>query len=156
MDDEPRFGSEFHPDVSRDEDSSSIDRYSGAFFPQAKHFVVAGGKFKSVTHIHQAAANAPPDFRIIPIGDLNLLHQLELCSGSGVARRRQGRTFVRRMYSAHIQGCKSNMAVTLYQGDGAKDRWNEDISQYSRLRHPYLAQLYGIVRAHSTNCAQLV
>jgi hypothetical protein len=128
---------------------------------------VAGGKFKSVTHIHQAAANAPSgrqgshthinktyyrriDFRIIPIGDLNLLHQLELCSGSGAVRRRHGRTFVRRMYSAHIQGCKSNMAVTLYQGDGAKDvcvlfsglevdffrsqRWKEDISQYLELR----------------------
>ncbi|KAJ7018582.1 hypothetical protein C8F04DRAFT_1198799 [Mycena alexandri] len=145
MDDEPRFESEFHPDVSRDEDSSSLNRYNGAFFPRAKHFVVAGGKFTSVTHIHQAAANAPPNFRIIPIGDLNLLHQLEPCSGFGVVRRRQGQTFVRRMYSAHIQGCKSNMAVTLYQGDGAKDRWKEDISQYSELRHPYLAQLYGIV-----------
>ncbi|KAJ7135934.1 hypothetical protein C8R44DRAFT_769310 [Mycena epipterygia] len=49
------------------------------------------------------------------------------------------------MYSAQIQGCKSNMAVTLYQGDGAKDRWKEDISQYLEFRHPYLAQVYGIV-----------
>jgi hypothetical protein len=38
-----------------------------------------------------------------------------------MVRLGDGRTFVRRMYSAQIQDCKSNMAVALYQGDGAKD-----------------------------------
>jgi hypothetical protein len=113
-------------------------RYAGAFFPKAKQFIVTGGKFKSITHIHQAAPSAPPgrlgihllnqetypgwkDFPIIPLGHVNLLHRIAVNSGSAVLHHGHGRTSVRRMYSAEIQGCKSKMAVALYQGDGAEE-----------------------------------
>ncbi|KAJ7876852.1 hypothetical protein B0H14DRAFT_2567965 [Mycena olivaceomarginata] len=124
-------------------------RYSGTFFTKAKHFVVEGGNFQSVTNIHQVVPSAPPEFPVIPFGYINLLHKIEPRGGSGVVHHNYGRNSVRTVYSAGIHGCKSNMTVALYQGKGAEDRWRKDISQYSELRlhhrHPYLAQLYGIV-----------
>jgi hypothetical protein len=115
-------------------------RYSGAFFPKAKDFIVAGGKFQSVINIHQAVASAPPgkqaaliramsmesypqriDFTVIPLGHINLLHPIGLHGASGVANRKYGRNSVRRMYSAHIHDYKSTLAVALYQGEGAED-----------------------------------
>jgi hypothetical protein len=41
-------------------DLSGRCRYEGAFFPNAKRFVVSGGKFMSVTNIHEPAPRAPP------------------------------------------------------------------------------------------------
>jgi hypothetical protein len=112
-------------------------RYTGAFFPKAMHFVVAGGKFKSITHVHQAAPIAPPgqlehirsteiltfgtDFRLIPLGDLNLLQEIGIHCGANVVHRKNGGNSVRRMYSARVHGCKANMTVALYQGSGAED-----------------------------------
>jgi hypothetical protein len=115
-------------------------RYTGAFFTKAKHFIVAGGKFKSVTHVHQAAPCASPgtqgsiipaismkayprwtEFPVIPLGHINLLCKIERDGGSGVVRRKYGQNSVRRIYSAWIHGCQSNMAVALYQGDGAEN-----------------------------------
>jgi hypothetical protein len=112
-------------------------RYTGAFFPKAKHFVVAGGKFKSITNIHHAASAPagregthsltekayPPwiDFRVIPLGDLNLLHTIGSESGAGAVRGKHGRPSFRTVYSAEIYGCKSHMTVALYQGNGAQD-----------------------------------
>jgi hypothetical protein len=117
--------------------NSTHCRYAGAFFPKAKHFVVAGGKFKSVTNIHQAAPSAPPgelkcipsteiltlgtDFRVIPLGDLNLLHEIRLQRGVDMVSWKNGGNSVRRMYTASIHGCKSKMTVALYQGDDAED-----------------------------------
>jgi hypothetical protein len=61
------------------------------------------------------------DFRIIPLGDLNLLHEIGFRNGSDVVRHKHGRTSVRTVYSAKIHGSKSNMTVALYQGDGAQE-----------------------------------
>jgi hypothetical protein len=77
MEDAPQFVPEFDIESSLVGNGSSPDqyvpralltdtsnsthcRYTGAFFPKAKHFVVAGGKFKSVTNIHQVIPSAPP------------------------------------------------------------------------------------------------
>jgi hypothetical protein len=77
MDDESHLEPEFLPEASLDEDGSSPEgyvperrtvgvseyirrRYSGAFFPKAKDFVVAGGNFQSVTNITRAAPSIPP------------------------------------------------------------------------------------------------
>ncbi|KAJ6518416.1 hypothetical protein DFH09DRAFT_1373441 [Mycena vulgaris] len=59
MDDELTFNAEFHSESSLDEDGPRNDQYTGAFFPKAQNFVVAGGKFKSITNIMQAAPPAP-------------------------------------------------------------------------------------------------
>ncbi|KAJ7232863.1 hypothetical protein C8J57DRAFT_1480491, partial [Mycena rebaudengoi] len=51
------------------------------------------------------------------------------------------------MYSAHIQGSQTIMTAAVYEGDGAEEKWRDEISQYSKLRHPNLFQLYGIVNS---------
>jgi hypothetical protein len=116
---------------------SGQSRYTGAIFPKAKHFVVAGGKFKSVTHVHHAAPSAPPgnleyilstemltlmtDFPIIPLGHINLLQEIGLHRGADVLRQKNGGNSVRKMYTARVHGCRSNMTVALYQGNGAEE-----------------------------------
>jgi hypothetical protein len=66
-----------------------------ALFPNGKHLVIGGGTFKSVTNIHEVPIillvskdhtftkslsretyDSWIDFRIIPLGDLNLLHKI--------------------------------------------------------------------------------
>jgi hypothetical protein len=50
-----------------------------------------------------------------------LLQEIGLNGGAGVVHRKHRRTPVRTVYSAKIHGCKSNMTVALYQGNGAED-----------------------------------
>ncbi|KAJ6532518.1 hypothetical protein B0H19DRAFT_450554 [Mycena capillaripes] len=114
---------------------------TSAFFSNSKRLVVTGGNF---TNINQAAPSSTPDFRVIPLGDLNLLHPIGPSSGSAVVSRRRKRATVRRMYSAQIHGSRSNMTAAVYQGDGAEEQWRAGISRYADIRHPYLFQLYGI------------
>jgi hypothetical protein len=61
------------------------------------------------------------DFRVIPLGDLNLLQEIGIDRGADVVHRKNGGKSVRRMYTARVHGCKSNMTVALYQGNGAED-----------------------------------
>ncbi|KAJ6550006.1 hypothetical protein B0H19DRAFT_1264870 [Mycena capillaripes] len=130
---------EINPETGRlEEYGPPPDQYIGAFFPQAKDFVVTGGRFESITHIHHAPLPSP-DFRAIPLGDLYLSRQL------GIVHRRYGSGSVRRMYSSEIRGSNALVVAILYEGDGAKEHWRAEISRYSRLRHPNIVQLLGIV-----------
>ncbi|KAJ7147410.1 hypothetical protein C8R43DRAFT_530072 [Mycena crocata] len=87
------------------------------------------------------------DFRMIPLGDIDLQHEIRLGNGTGVVGRRSRGTCVRRMYSAKIHGKMSNMTVALYLGDKAEGTWGQDTSRVSELRHPNLVQIYGAARA---------
>jgi hypothetical protein len=98
---------------------------------------VSGGRFTNITHVHLPAPRAPPsklehshsvgiltlmtDFRTIPLGDLNLVQEIGFRRGANVVHRKNGGNSVRRMYTARVEGCKSNMTVALYQGNGAED-----------------------------------
>ncbi|KAJ6576916.1 hypothetical protein DFH09DRAFT_1450478 [Mycena vulgaris] len=136
--DELPFEVELHSESTTDEDGPRNDQYTGAFFSKAQHLVVAGGKFKSITNITHAGPTVPSDFRMIPMGDLDLRHEIRLDSGSGVVHYQHGRKSARRVYSARIHGSKSKMTVVIYQGENAE----EDISRTSWLRHPNFVQLY--------------
>ena len=59
---------------------------------------------------------------MIPLGDLDLLREIKFDSDSGGISRsyRQARCSVRRVHSARILGCESNMTVAVYQGDKAE------------------------------------
>jgi hypothetical protein len=59
------------------------------------------------------------DFRVVPLGDLNLVRRIGSGDGNREGRRR-GLGFVRRMYTARIHGSKSTMIAAVYQGDGAE------------------------------------
>ncbi|KAJ7806613.1 hypothetical protein B0H14DRAFT_2875416, partial [Mycena olivaceomarginata] len=153
MDSDSQFEPGFTSESVFGEHGPPPDRYTGTFFPRAKHFVVAGGNFSRIMNISQAAPSDPPDFRVIPLGDLDLRHEIILKAGSVAAHRRRGRVSARRMYSVHLHGSRSGMTAAVYQGDGAEEQWREEISRYSELRHPNLFQLYGIASAGGIHAA---
>ncbi|KAF7337243.1 hypothetical protein MSAN_02276800 [Mycena sanguinolenta] len=37
------------------------------------------------------------------------------------------------------------MTVTVYEGDGAQEAWNQHLANYEAIRHPNIMQLYGLV-----------
>ncbi|KAJ6538703.1 hypothetical protein DFH09DRAFT_1042106 [Mycena vulgaris] len=153
MDDEPPFEPDFHSESSLDEDGPRNNQYTGAFFPGAQNFAVAGGKFKNITNITQAAPTVPSDFRTIPIGDLDLRHEMPLNGRSGLVNRWQGRNSARRVYSARVHGCKAKMTAAVYQGENGEEEWREDISRYAWLRHPNLVQLFATASSSGIHAA---
>jgi hypothetical protein len=59
---------------------------------------------------------------MIPMGDIDLLEEIHLDNETGVIGcQHPGRTRVRRVYSAKIDGGKSGVTVAMYQGDGAEE-----------------------------------
>ncbi|KAF7349756.1 hypothetical protein MSAN_01702700 [Mycena sanguinolenta] len=46
------------------------------------------------------------------------------------------------MYSVRIGCRRTPMIVALYQGDEGEKEWKKSVSIYSRLRHPYILQIY--------------
>ncbi|KAJ7472527.1 hypothetical protein FB451DRAFT_298393 [Mycena latifolia] len=146
MDDEPQVQAEFQSESTVEGSSPPRDQFTGAFFPQSQNLTVTGGQFRSITNVHHAASSLPSDFRMIPLGDLDLRN--EICLDSGVVYRRwNSMRSVRCMYSARIHGSKSPMTVTLYQGENAEEEWHHDVSRYSYLRHPNILQLFGTVNS---------
>ncbi|KAJ6518445.1 hypothetical protein DFH09DRAFT_1373451 [Mycena vulgaris] len=121
MDDERPFESELHSESSQDKDGLRNDQYTGAFFPQAQNFVVADGRFKNTMNITHAAPTVPSDFRMIPMGDLDLRQEIRPWHRSGVIFRGERGASVRRVYSARIHGSKSKMTVAVYQGETAEE-----------------------------------
>ncbi|KAJ6532516.1 hypothetical protein B0H19DRAFT_1272783 [Mycena capillaripes] len=126
------------------------DQNTSAFFPNSKDFVVTGGTF---TNINQVTPSTPSDFRVIPIGDLNLLKEIKHASGSLVVRRRKGQASTKKMYTARIPGFQSAMTAAVFQGQGAEEQWRAEISRYADIRHPNLLQLYGIASARGLHAA---
>ncbi|KAJ7057442.1 hypothetical protein C8F01DRAFT_332414 [Mycena amicta] len=89
---------------------------AGTFFPAAQNFTVSGGNFTS--HVQQIVPRElPPDFRTIPLGDIDLQAELG-AEGSGYLhprRRERSVRVVRTMYSAKVEG--REMTAVLYEGD---------------------------------------
>ncbi|KAJ7688336.1 hypothetical protein B0H14DRAFT_2653252 [Mycena olivaceomarginata] len=110
----------------------------GAFFSHARRFVVAGGNFNNITNItHPIPESDPTDFEEIPIGQLDLFHEVRLDEQDHVVQYQVGAR-VRKMYSARVQGCKSKMLVFTYQGETGEEEWREDILRYSWLRLEFI------------------
>ncbi|KAJ7017085.1 hypothetical protein C8F04DRAFT_1093665 [Mycena alexandri] len=109
-------------------------------FSGSQHFTVTGGIFNSHNHI---ATTEFSDFAEIPLGSIDLRHQIRPGGYHGVVGRRE-RGCVRRVYIANIKGRNPDMTVAVYQGKGAEEEWRKDISRYSCLRHPSFVQLCGI------------
>ncbi|KAJ7667207.1 hypothetical protein B0H17DRAFT_1089008 [Mycena rosella] len=110
--------------------------YAGAFFPSSQQLLVEGGVFTSnFTNIHQNAPTLPPDFRMIPMGDIDLRKEIRLDPFTGMVDFRVGRGV--------IDGRQSNMTVAVYQGHNAEETWLLAIIMIDRFRHPNFVQIYG-------------
>ncbi|KAJ6518070.1 hypothetical protein C8R47DRAFT_4593 [Mycena vitilis] len=124
--------------------------HRSTIFSKADHFSVSGGTFKNVTHNHNTVSTALSDFRQIPLGDIDLRElRLERASGRFV-RERQSTC---RVYAARVEGRKSRVTVAIYEGNGAKEDWREDIYHYSSLRHPNFVQLWGVTTSSRIHAA---
>ncbi|KAF8206024.1 hypothetical protein K438DRAFT_1817712, partial [Mycena galopus ATCC 62051] len=89
-----------------------------------------------------AAPSLPSDFRIVPLGDIDLQHEICVDKDKGVVNYEPKRARVRRVYSARVEGRNSSVAVVMYQGDGAEETWHHDLAKYRAVRHPYIVQVY--------------
>ncbi|KAJ7751367.1 hypothetical protein B0H16DRAFT_829805 [Mycena metata] len=123
------------------------------FFPSSRNFVIEGGVFTSNTNVthHHHTYPASDDFRKIPMGEIDLQHEIRFGDGPRVVIRRRGPRRAQRMFSARIDGCKTPMTVAWYQGPNAKER--QDISMHSWLLHPNFAQLCGVASTGSMHAA---
>ncbi|KAF7374283.1 MFS general substrate transporter [Mycena sanguinolenta] len=134
-------------------------REASDFFPNAQHFVINGGKFTSnITHMRPKDGTASSSFRRIPLGDVNLLSEIQVHSVSDTVARQFERGSVtrllirplsRRTYSARVKGRKSDMTVAVYQGHNAEEEWRRDVDKYSGVRHPKFLQVYGVTGSSS-------
>ncbi|KAF8184664.1 hypothetical protein K438DRAFT_1112840 [Mycena galopus ATCC 62051] len=87
--------------------------------------------------------SVPSDFRFIPLGDIDLLHEIRMDEYAGFVNYRSEQARVRRVYSAKVEGRKSSVAVAMYQGAGAEEEWRKDVAKYGTVRHPNLVQVWG-------------
>ncbi|KAF7377053.1 hypothetical protein MSAN_00123400 [Mycena sanguinolenta] len=80
---------------------------------------------------------------MIPMGDIDLQHEIQVDNSTGVLNYHRQRAHVRRLYSAKVEGRKSTLMVAMYQGHGAKEKWRQDIAKYMSMRHPSIVQICG-------------
>ncbi|KAJ6502730.1 hypothetical protein C8R47DRAFT_1316722 [Mycena vitilis] len=109
---------------------------SSGMFSGAQNFTVTGHTLQNITY---AAPAVPLDYRMIPLGDLDLQREIRLDKDTGVVHLR--RHAQRHIYSAKLQG--QTVTVAMYRGDGAAEKWQQEIGKYMSLRHPNIMQLYG-------------
>ncbi|KAJ6555831.1 hypothetical protein B0H19DRAFT_136886 [Mycena capillaripes] len=113
-------------------------RHSSGMFSGAHNLTVSGQTLTNVTNYTTPVV--PSDFRMIPLGDIDLQREISV-SSTGVVDRQYERQGVRRLYSARLGG--QNTTVAIYQGPGAKEEWEQDIARYISVRHPNLVQIRG-------------
>ncbi|KAJ6462883.1 hypothetical protein C8R45DRAFT_1177713 [Mycena sanguinolenta] len=120
------------------------NQHASGMFSDSRQFTVTGGTFTNITK-NYAAPSLPSDFRMIPMGDIDLRRQIRVNEHTGVAYSHWQRACVRRMHSAkaRIDGQKTRVTVAMYQGDGAEEEWQQDIAKHMSLRHPNIVQICG-------------
>ncbi|KAF7377049.1 hypothetical protein MSAN_00123000 [Mycena sanguinolenta] len=124
-------------------DAESPPHASG-MFSHSRNFTVTGRNLTNITN-HYAAPCLPADFRMIPMGDIDLRHQIRMDKCTDVAYSQHPRACVRRVHSAkaRIDGRTKRVTVALYQGNDAEEEWHQDITKHMSLRHPNIIQICG-------------
>ncbi len=59
------------------------------------------------------------DYRTVPLGEIDLQHEIRFSHDTGIVDRELGRPRVRRMYTAKVAG--QITTVAMYQGCGAEE-----------------------------------
>ncbi|KAF7377023.1 hypothetical protein MSAN_00120400 [Mycena sanguinolenta] len=94
--------------------------HASGMFSNSQHFTVTGGTFTNVTKNYAATPSHPSDLQMIPLADIDLRHEIRLDNSTVVIDHRRKQACVRRLYSAKVEGRKSNLTVAMYQGDDAE------------------------------------
>ncbi|KAJ7673704.1 hypothetical protein DFH06DRAFT_1173065 [Mycena polygramma] len=114
---------------------------SSGMFAGAQNFTVTGRTLQNIINNYTSASERC-DFRMFPLGDVDLQREIRLHNGTGTVSRRE-KLVKRRVYSAKLHG--QNVTVAMYPGDGAEEEWQQHIAAYRALRHPNILQIYGAV-----------
>ncbi|KAF7340626.1 hypothetical protein MSAN_02134500 [Mycena sanguinolenta] len=118
--------------------------HGSGMFSQSQQFTVMGGTFSNITNNNYTTHSLPSDFRMIPMGDIDLRYPIRVDERTGVAYSRPPeRACARRLYSAKVDGRNSTLTVAVYQGNGAEEEWRREIAKYMSLRHPNIIQMCG-------------
>ncbi|KAF7353279.1 hypothetical protein MSAN_01515800 [Mycena sanguinolenta] len=75
----------------------------------------------------QPEARESSEFRTIRLGDVKLVKEVV------VGHQRQGEG-VRRIHHAEIRGDPGTVTVAIYQGDGAEEKWRQNVAKYESIR----------------------
>ncbi|KAF7377104.1 hypothetical protein MSAN_00129400 [Mycena sanguinolenta] len=151
MDDQPYPEPEFTHTSTYDPESPS---HASGMFSHSQQFTVTGKTFTNITSHNYAAPSLPSDFRTIPMGDIDLRHQIRVDEVTGVVNAwLHKRPCVRRMHSAkaRIDGRNTRVTVAMYQGDGAEEAWRREITKYMSMRHPNIVQIYGAASSNGVH-----
>ncbi|KAF7377031.1 hypothetical protein MSAN_00121200 [Mycena sanguinolenta] len=101
----------------------SLSHASG-MFSDSLQFTVTGKTFTNITNItnhnYAVALGLPSDFRMIPLVDIDLWHEIRLTNSTVGVDHRRKQARVRRLYSTKVEGRKSTLTVAIYQGDDAE------------------------------------
>ncbi|KAJ7017081.1 hypothetical protein C8F04DRAFT_1338578 [Mycena alexandri] len=116
---------------------------SSGMFAGSQHFTIGGGTFNNSTNHYHLVPAELPDFRMVPMGDIDLQQELIMNKESWAVGRRRKRTPVRRVYSAKLEGRSTALTVAVYQGEGAEEDWRRDVETHMSVRHPNILQIYG-------------
>ncbi|KAJ7227982.1 hypothetical protein B0H12DRAFT_1328542 [Mycena haematopus] len=115
--------------------------HSSGMFSHSQNFTVTGQNLTNITNNNYTTPGVPSDFRMIPIGDIDLQREIRLNSYTGVVDRE--RACNGRVYSARVEGRKSTLTVAMYQGNGAEEEWRQYIAKHMSMRHPNIIQITG-------------
>ncbi|KAJ7619802.1 hypothetical protein DFH06DRAFT_72825 [Mycena polygramma] len=120
--------------------STNVGIARSEMFSGAHNFTIAGqAVFNNITK-NYAVASVPSDYRMIPLGDIDLQREICLDNKTSVVSRRRPGFPGRRVYSAKFKG--QNVTVAIYQGPGTEEKWRQYMRKYTSLRHPNIIQIY--------------
>ncbi|KAJ7340559.1 hypothetical protein DFH08DRAFT_1012601 [Mycena albidolilacea] len=123
-------GAEFtNNSTTYDPESSS---HSSGMFSGSQNSTVTAQTLTNVTN--QYPASAPSDFRMIPLGDIDLRHEIRVDNLTGIVDYHRGPVCFRRMHSARVEGRKAKVTVAMYHGTGAEEEWRQEIAKYMSIR----------------------
>ncbi|KAJ7930767.1 hypothetical protein B0H13DRAFT_1858567 [Mycena leptocephala] len=136
---------------SRNKSLRIADVPRAAALENCRDFTIHGGTFNVSTTVEQS----PGDFRVVKLGDLNLLDEIDkqnVVEWHPVHRKKTGvivryvKVIVgtRRIYRARIFGSQDPMTVVVYNDAQFEQRMTE-MQKGPQLRHPHLAQFFGLV-----------
>ncbi|KAJ7315807.1 hypothetical protein DFH08DRAFT_820380 [Mycena albidolilacea] len=166
---QPHEGAKFtNNSTTYDPEPSS---HSSGMFSGSQNFTVTAQTLTNVTT--QYPASAPSDFRMIPLGDIDLRHEIRVDNLTGIVDYHRGPVCFRRMHSARVEGRKAKVTVAMYHGTGAEEVCGADPpimwSQLNSLRrnggrklrniclfgkfngHPNIIQIYGAASSGGIN-----
>ncbi|KAF7334923.1 hypothetical protein MVEN_02242000 [Mycena venus] len=126
-------------------------------FDHCRDVTISGGNFNIVND--SGNMSRAGDFRVVRIGDLNLLSSIgsdtvvayrPVSMGTDTDRPRRRRTVIgqRKIYSARMFGSQDLFTVFIYEGLDLL-AWMAEVAKRQHLRHPNLFQLFGSINSHS-------